>query len=98
MPQQMKDVLNFIEECCQSFHCYYNLGDKDMLSNKLVFSKPAVEKYIFNKVYSNMFNIYLKKYEEENQLFNKRKSLINSKNNYSQIMEYLEVSNKKYLG
>jgi len=92
VPNQMEEILNFIEECSQNFHCYYNLGDKNMPGNKIQYSKPAVEKFIFNKVYNILYELYNKKYEKENEEFLKKQDLIKKNLDYNAIMEFLEVS------
>lgn len=91
VPKQMEETIAFIENCSQSFHCYYNLGDKHMVGNQISFSKPAVEKFIFNKIYPVIYELYNKKYEKENRLFKKKQQNILSKMNYKSIMEFLEV-------
>lgn len=88
----MEETLNFIEECSQSFHCYYNLGDKAMVGNKHSLSKQAVEKFIFNKIYPILYELYSKKYQKENELFLMKQSKIKSDLSYENIMNYLEVS------
>lgn len=91
IPIQMEETLSFIEDCSQNFHCYYNLGDKNVPGNKLHYSKPAVEKFIFNKIYPVIFELYNRKYKVENDLFLKKQSIIKEKLNYKSIMEFLEV-------
>lgn len=91
IPNQLEEILNFIGEISQNFHCYYNLGDKQMAENKLMYSKSAVEKFIFNKIYTVVYELYNKKYEKENSLFNEKQQLINKNMNYNDIMVYLEV-------
>ena len=76
IPNQMEETLNFIEEVSQSFHCYYNLGDKVMVGNKLSVSKMAVEKFIFNKIYAIIYELYNKKYQKENEIFVKKQNKI----------------------
>lgn len=87
----MEDTLYFIEDCSQSFHCYYNLGEKNMLGNKPTYSKLAVEKFIFNKIYPLIYELYNKRYEKDNEKFLAKQSIIRTKNNYDEIMAYLEV-------
>ncbi len=91
VPNQMEETLSFIEDVSQSFHCYYNLGDKVMVGNKLSVSKQAVEKFIFNKIYHIIYELYNKKYQKENELFMKKQNKIRNELGYEKIMDYLEV-------
>ena len=64
----------------------------NIIGNKISYSKPAVEKFIFNKIYSVIFELYNVKYKHENELFIEKIKKINEKIQYDEIMEYLEVS------
>lgn len=88
----MEDSINFIEDCSHSFQCYYNMGDKGNNSNKVILSKVAVEKFVFNKIYPTLFELYNDRYRENNELFIKRQQLIREKYTYDKIIEYLGVS------
>ena len=88
----MEEALNFIEDCAQSYNCYYNLGDKNMMGKKQSYTKPAIEKFIFNKIFPIMYELYNKKYEKDNEIFKKKQEKINTTMNYNTIMEALEVS------
>ena len=52
------------------------------------------EKFIFNKVYYQLYDLYKKRYEKENENYLEKKKLINEKYSIKQIMEYLEIRPK----
>lgn len=92
LPSQMEEVIRFIEDCAQSFSCYYNMGEKGIPCNKANVSKLAVERYIFTKCYPILIDLYNQKFENEDKIFKSHQDIIKQKYDYSSIMEYLEVS------
>lgn len=92
----MEEILKFIEDCISTFHCYFNFG-KSSTENILVFCRPAVEKFIFNKLYPMLYEIYSRKFDEENKGFITNQNKIRAKMNVEQIMEFLEIK-KKFRG
>lgn len=97
LPNQMEEVIRFIEDCAQSFSCYYNMGEKGVPCNRANVSKLAVERYIFTKCYPILIDLYNQKFENEGKIFKTHQEIIKQKYDYSGIMEYLEVSNKTNL-
>ena len=85
--------MRFIEETVSSFHCYFNFG-KSKTEKLLAFCQPAVEKYIFNKVYSLLASIYEKRYAKENDEFIQRQHEIRRKMSVKQIMDFLGIIQK----
>lgn len=89
--------MNFIDETVQTFYCYYNAGNNSNIRMKQILQvcKPATEKFIFSRVYFQLYDLYSKRYEKDNILFLERQRQINEKYSYKDIMEYLEVINLK---
>jgi len=95
LPEQMKEIINMRNKCDNTFSNYFNMG-KEIKKNENVAknSKIAIEKFIFNKVYYQLYELYKKKYEKENELYLEKKKKINEKYSIKQIMEYLEIRPK----
>lgn len=87
LPKQMNEIIKIINTCDNTFNNYFNLGKNDLTKN----SKLAIEKYIFNKVYFQLFELYNKKYEKLNQDFVAKKSRILSEYSVNEIMDILEI-------
>lgn len=62
----MEGILTIVEETVNSFNSQYNMG-KDSGKEMLVYARPAVEKYIFNKLYDKLFAMYAFKYETKDK-------------------------------
>ncbi len=60
----------------------------------LVYCRPAVEKFIFNKIYGILYEIYNHKFAEENKKFQEKLAKI-KKLSLEYIMEFLEVKDEK---
>ena len=95
LPSQMKEIINMRNKCENTFSNYFNMGqtfkyNEDAQKN----SKIAIEKFLFNKVYYQLYDLYKKKYEKENENFLAKKKKINEKYNIKEIMEYLEIRPK----
>jgi hypothetical protein len=90
IPQQMEDIYKFTEDCVATFHCYFNFG-KSSTEKLLNYCRPAVEKFIFNKIYNILYDSYCLKYEEENKIFLKNQNLIKSQKSPIEIMKLIEV-------
>ena len=95
LPEQMKEIINMRNKCDNTFSNYFNMG-KEIKKNENVAknSKIAIEKFIFNKVYYQLYELYKKRYEKENELYLEKKKKINEKYSIKQIMEYLEIRPK----
>ena len=95
LPEQMKEIINMRNKCDNTFSNYFNMG-KEIKKNENVAknSKIAIEKFIFNKVYYQLYELYKKKYEKENEIYLEKKRKINEKYSIKQIMEYLEIRPK----
>ena len=95
LPAQMKEIINIRNKCDNTFSNYFNMG-KEFQKNENIQknSKIAIEKFIFNKVYYQLYDLYKKRYEKENENYLEKKKLINEKYSIKQIMEYLEIRPK----
>ena len=95
LPEQMKEIINMRNKCDNTFSNYFNMG-KEFKKNENIQknSKIAIEKFIFNKLYTQLYELYKKRYEKENEEYLKKKKLINEKYSIKQIMEYLEIRPK----
>ena len=95
LPEQMKEIINMRNKCDNTFSNYFNMGKSFKLNENVAKnSKIAIEKFIFNKVYYNLYELYKKKYEKENEKYLEKKKKINEKYTIKQIMEYLEIRPK----
>jgi hypothetical protein len=90
IPKQMESIIKFTEECISTFYCYFNFG-KSNTEKMLQYCRPACERYIFNKVYHILYDIYYKRYEEENRIFLTNQNEIKVKRSPFEIMDALEV-------
>jgi hypothetical protein len=96
IPKQMESIIKFTEECISTFHCYYNYG-KSNTEKMLPYCRPACERYIYNKVYQLMYDIYYHRYEAENKKFLINQNEIRVRKSPHEIMEALGV-NKSFRG
>ena len=95
LPEQMKEIINMRNKCENNFSNYFNMGQTFKFNeNAQKNSKIAIEKFLFNKVYYQLYDLYKKKYEKENEKFLEKKKKINEKYNIKEIMEYLEIRPK----
>ncbi len=93
VPRPMEEIVKFIEDCVSTFHCYFNFG-KSNTEKMLPYCRPAVEKFIFNKLYFLLYELYDKRYEDENNKFLDSQNKINNKYSVEEIMDYLEIKMK----
>ncbi len=92
LPEQMKEIINMRNKCDNTFSNYFNMG-KEIKKNENIAknSKIAIEKFLFNKVYSQLYELYNKKYQKENEEYINKKKTINEKYTIKEIMDYLEI-------
>jgi len=74
----MEGIMGLINETVYAFNSDYNLG-KDTAKSMMPFCRPAVEKYIFSKLYDKLFAMYAFKNEKEDKLFGERRLKIRRK-------------------
>ena len=88
LPDQMKEIISMINFCDDTFNNYFN---KNGAENKYKFAKPAIEKFIFNKLYFQLYDLYSSKYDEENKKYMEKKELINKNLSIEKLMDYLKI-------
>ena len=71
----MEGIMNVVNETVQSFNSEYNLG-KEMGKDMLFYCRGTVEKYIFSKLFDQLFAMYAHKNEAEDDLFTTRSLII----------------------
>jgi hypothetical protein len=96
IPKQMESLIKFNEECISTFYCYFNFG-KSNTERMLQYCRPAVERYMFNKVYQILYDIYCYRYDDENKKFLLNQNEIKIKKSPYEIMDALDV-NKSFRG
>ena len=57
-----------VNEVVETLFSEFNYGKSDT-RKMMPFCRFAVEKYIFEKLYSRVFNMYKEKYKEKNEAF-----------------------------
>ena len=75
LPQPMEGIIYVVNETVLSFNSEYNLG-KDVGKDILTYCRPAVERYIFTKLYDNLFAMYAIKNQSDDRLFTQRQAVI----------------------
>ena len=95
LPKQMKAIIKMRNICNREFTDYFNMGQEFEKNEKLANNcKICIEKFIFTKLYSLLYDLYKKRYEKENELYLAKKKIINEKYTIEQIMEYVEIQPK----
>lgn len=67
--------MGLINETVHAFNSEYNLG-KETAKTLMPYCRSSVEKYIFSKLYDQLFAMYAIKNEDEDRLFIERSRLI----------------------
>ncbi len=80
-------------EIVKDLYSNYNISGNN--KNLMQFCRSSVEKYIFGKIYTKLFEMYQLKYSETDKLFAKR-SLITKATNPIKVLKSLGV-NKKFI-
>ena len=75
LPQPMEGIMMVVNETVQSFNQEHNLG-KEMGKDMLYYCRPTVEKYIFSKLFDQLFAMYQHKNEQDDELFTERSLII----------------------
>ena len=88
--------MGLVNETVHAFHSEYNLG-KETAKGLMPYCRPAVEKYVFSKLYDKLFAMYAIKNEDEDRLFVERSSVI-KRMKASEVMLYLGIREKFIIG
>ena len=92
LPEQMKEIINIRNMCDDIFSNYFNMGKSFRLNEETAKqSRNAIDNFIFNKLYFQLYELYCRKYKEENEIFLSKKKLINEKYSIKDIMDHLEI-------
>ena len=92
LPEQMKEIIKIRNACDETFSNYFNMGKSFRINDEMANqSKTAIDNYIFNKLYFKLYELYNRKYKEENEEFLKKKKMINEIYTIEEIMNYLEI-------
>ena len=92
LPEQMKEIIEARNICDDAFSNYFNMGKSFILNDDLEKqTQKAIDNFIFNKLYYQLYELYDRKYQKENEDFLNKKKLINENYNIEQIMEYLNI-------
>ena len=80
-------------EIVRSLYSTYNISGNN--KNLMQFCRSSVEKFIFGKIYSRIFNVYVQKFKSENDKFTQR-SKTTRETDPIDMLKHLGV-NKKYI-
>ena len=92
LPEQMKEIIHTRNICRDTISNYFNMGKIFKLNEEIPNqSQKAIDNYIFNKIYYQLYELYNKKYQKENEEYINKKKTINEKYTIKEIMDYLEI-------
>ena len=92
LPQQMKEIIETRNICNDTFSNYFNMGKAFRLNDDIAKqSLTAIDNYIFNKLYFQLYELYNRKYQKENEEFLSKKKLINKNFTIEEIMNILGI-------
>lgn len=92
LPEQMKEIIETRNICDDTFSNYFNMGKEFRLNEEIAKqSQTAIDNFIFNKLYFQLYELYNRKYQKENEEFIKKKKLIKENYTIEEIMDYLGI-------
>ena len=92
LPEQMKEIIKIRNLCNDTFSNYFNMGKAFRLNDEIAKqSLNAIDNFIFNKLYYQLYELYDRKYKKENEEFLIKKKLINSCYTIEEIMNILGI-------
>ena len=92
LPQQMKEIIETRNICNDTFSNYFNMGKAFRLNDDIAKqSLTAIDNYIFNKLYFQLYELYNRRYQKENEEFLSKKKLINKNFTIEEIMNILGI-------
>jgi hypothetical protein len=92
LPEQMKEIIETINICDDIFSNYFNMGKTFRLNHEIAKqSKTAIDNFIFNKLYYQLYALYNRKYQKENEEFLYKKNIIKENYTIEEIMDFLEI-------
>jgi len=96
LPQPMESVYLLVNELTETFFADFNYG-KSETKQMMPYCRISVEKYIFDKVYSQLFAMYLVKFDGQHKKFGQKVKEINEKSNFSGQLKFLDIPIKFWL-
>ena len=87
----MESVYLLVNELTETFFADFNYGRAET-KQMMPYCRISVEKYIFDKVYMQLFAIYSHKFEEQSHLYNEKIAQIHQNNTCVQQFKYLDVT------
>jgi hypothetical protein len=98
LPQPIESVYLMINETVDTLFCDFNYG-KSETKKMMPYCRVSVEKYLFEKLYSLLFAMYLKKYETISAKYFKQCTDIMDSygNDPVQALKYLDINKKFWL-
>ena len=92
LPEQMKEIINTRNICNDTFSNYFNMGKAFRLNDDMAKqSLTAIDNYIFNKLYFQLYELYDRKYQKENEEFFFFFLIINENYSIKEIMDNLGI-------
>lgn len=96
LPQPMESVYLLVNEVTETFFADFNYG-KSETKQMMPYCKISVEKYIFDKVYSQLFAMYLAKFDKPSQKYTDKVHEINQKSDNVEQFKFLDIPQKFWL-
>ena len=91
----MKKIVKITEDCVSTFNSSYNIGNETNYSNLTNSNfRKSTEEFLWNKIYFIVFEIYKKKFNEENIKFLKKQKEIKNNFTIDKIFEHLDIKQK----
>ena len=92
LPEQMKEIIETRNICNNTFSNYFNMGKAFRLNDEMAKqSLTAIDNFIFNKLYYQLYELYNRKYKKENEEFLAKKKIINAHYTIEEIMNILGI-------
>ena len=92
LPEQMKEIIETRNICNNTFSNYFNMGKAFRLNDEMAKqSLTAIDNFIFNKLYYQLYELYNRKYKKENEEFLSKKKIINAHYTIEEIMNVLGI-------
>ena len=92
LPEQMKEIIETRNICNNTFSNYFNMGKAFRLNDEIAKqSLTAIDNFIFNKLYYQLYELYNRKYKKENEEFLSKKKIINEHYTIEEIMNILGI-------
>ena len=92
IPQPLLSIQGIVESTIDSLFCHYNYGKKTT-EKVMIYCRPAVEKYIYTKLISNLMNIYKAKFEKGDKEIEQEKERFREWK-VEDIFEYFHIPDK----